>query len=272
MKHLKDAQILLNSGDGVSAMAIIENILGLAPRNPEAIRLKAQILDAWGRFDESMQLLHSLAQMETVTSEAYRAIEERAIEEKEGFIFSEITPEGRLFYAHPTEILWITAAGFLGCATFLIVAPQWFSEGTPNLLHLFGMFSVCVLVPWFSLMVVHMRGIKRVLVGIKGMRISTRFQDTNLAWDDISAAVIIYDHNVNSQFLQLTVYSKREKLPMMTFDISKKTPVVRARRHFLRSVLTHVDTICYVPRAAYDASQFNPQDIRPAATHQDEVA
>ena len=36
--------------------------------------------------------------------------------------------------------------------------------------------------------------------------------------------------------------------PLFNFDISKSKSVIRARRHFVRLILSYIDTVSYVPR------------------------
>lgn len=249
MKHTRDAQNLLDNGDSAGALRVLDNLLGLAPRNPDALRMKAQILDGWGRFDDSLLVLHALSQIPNLSDDCLNDLERRALEEKEALVYSELSQEGRWYFAFPRAQIWISLFGFLGCALFLFLSPNLLSEGTDRLADLIAAFALFVVCPWVALMAVHLIGIKRILVGMQGLRVCTRFKEKNLRWDEIAVAVVEYDLNLNSKHLKLLIYAKESpKVPLFSFDISNKRSVVKARRHFLRNILGYVDTVCYLPK------------------------
>ena len=249
MKHVRDAQNLLDSGDSAGALSVLENLLDLAPRNPDALRMKAGILDGWGRFDDSLIVMHALSQIPNLSDECVADLEQRAMEEKEAVVYSELSQDGRWYFAFPRAQIWISLFGFLGCAVFLLLSPNLLSEGTDRLADMVAAFALFVVVPWVALMVVHVFGIKRILVGMQGIRVCTRFKETNLPWDRVKAAVVEYDLNINSKHLKVLIYTKESpKTPLFIFDISRKHSVVKARRHLLRNILGYVDTVCYLPK------------------------
>lgn len=258
MKHIKDAQQFLDKGDSAQALSVIENLLGLAPRNPEALRMKARILDGWGRFDDSLSTLHQLSQLPNLPEECLLDIERRALEEKETIIYSELSHEGRWYFAFPRSQVWISLAGFLGCATFLLLSPSLLSEGAESFSQLILSFTIFVLLPWLGLMAVHLTGVKRVLVGLHGIRVCRRFSELALKWEEMGGAIIEFDQDPASEHLKLLIFSKEDsKRLLATFDISPSRSVVRARRHFVRNVLSYVDTVCYLQRRG-DGSQEIP--------------
>lgn len=248
MKHLYDAQQFLKKGESQAAMTVLENLLDLAPRNPEALRLKALILDSWGRFDESLATLHNLSQMSGLTQECASDIERRAFEEKEAVVYSELSSEGRWYFAFPAIQVWISLYGFLGCAFFLLLSPNLLSQGNERFSDLMAAFLFFVVMPWIGLMIVHFTGIKKILVGINGVKICSRLSEINIRWDQINAAVVEHDPDILKSKLSLILYSKESPSKILyKFDVSKKGGVVRARRHFVRSILNYVDTVIYIP-------------------------
>jgi len=251
MKHVKDAQKLLDQGDAPEALGILESILSLAPRNSQALRLKARILDAWGMFDESLLLLHTLSQTGSLSNEELAELETRAMEEKESIVYSELSSEGRWYFAFPMAQVWISIYGFMGCAAFLLLSPTLLSGGTENVATLSAAFTFFVVVPWLALLAVHVTGVKRILVGVTGLRVCHRFSQMTHPWASLGKAVIEYDHDTRSGYLRLHLYTPENKVtPLVSFDISRRKSVVRARRHFVRNVLSYVDVVCYLPRAS----------------------
>ncbi len=247
MKHVADAKKLIAEGKSHQALAVLDNLLGLAPQNHDALRLKAQILDSQGRFDESLTVLRDLSRHDNISDETMRELELRTFEEREAVVYSELTPEGRWYFAFPTQQVWISLYGFFGCAAFLLLSPGLIGqEGSGNLLGLLAAFLVFVALPWIALMVVHCVGVKRILVGLNELRICHRFKQKRIVWKDVDAAVIQYSSDLKSGSLSLLLYQQGNHEPLVRFNVSKKGSVVKARRHFVRSILTHVDSVSYV--------------------------
>jgi hypothetical protein len=253
MKHVNEAQKLYAAGDGTGALQVLDDLLDLAPRNPEALRLKATILDSWGRFEESYQTLLKLSQLPNPSEEVVQEIEQRANEEREAILFSELTSEGRWYYAFPGSQLWVSVLGLVGCALFLISSSQ-VNFANPNEVVAMALsFFFLVLLPCVMLAIIQFTGIKRILVGLRGISVCTRFKEQLYAWDELKAAVVEFDPDPRVDFLRLKIFGNGEsKEPVLNLDISRAKSVVKARRHFLKNVLTHVDTICYVTRTQAD--------------------
>lgn len=249
MKHVNEALKLYNAGDGNGSLQVLDNLLDLAPRNPEALRLKARILDAWGRFDESYQVLLALSQLPSPSEEAVQEIEQRASEEREAILFSELTSEGRWYYSFPGAQLLVSIFGLVGCALFLITSSQVNFANPNEVIAMALSFCFLVLLPCVFLVVMQLTGIKKILVGLRGISVSTRFSERSYAWEDLKAAVVEYDTDPRVDFLRLKVFGLQDpKEPILNLDMSRSKSVVRARRHFMKNVLTHMDTVCYVAR------------------------
>lgn len=253
MRHVKDAQTYLKQGDSVRAHEVVEGLLSLAPRNPEALRLKAEILDGWGRFEESLKTLQVLSQVNALPDACVRDLERRSFEEREAIIYSELAPEGRWYFALPVAQFWISLVWFVGSALFLILGVNLVNEGPESAGRLTLAFVLFVGLPLVAFLIMHAIGVKRILIGLKGITVCTRFREDNLSWEKVACAVVEYDKDPHVDHLKLHVYAegKKEK-PHFSFDISRRRSVVKARRHFVRNILGYVDTVCYVSRTAED--------------------
>ncbi len=271
MKHVNEAQKLYDAGDGSGALQILDNLLDLAPRNPEALRMKAKILDSWGRFEESYQTLLTLSQIPNPSEEVVHEIEQRASEEREAVLFSELTSEGRWYYSFPASQLWVSVIGLMGCALFLISSSQVNFSSANEVMTMALSFFFLVLLPSIMLVVIQLTGIKRILVGLSGVRVCTRFRERHYGWEDLKAAVIEFDPDPRVDFLQLKLFGRTEaKEPLVVLDLSRSRCVVRARRHFLKNIVTHMDTVCYVSRNAVEAlsspaEKENDKNLPPSA-------
>lgn len=249
MKHVADAKNLIERGRGTEALEIIENLLNLAPQNHAALQIKAQILDAQGRFDESLSVLRKLSGYSNLAPDVLLDLEKRSLEEREVSVYSDLTPEGRWYFAFPGVQVWISVYGFFGCAAFLLLSPGLIGQtGTENLLELAFAFFLFVGLPWLALMVVHFAGVKKILVGLEGLRVCKRMSHEEFSWSQIGSAVLEYDNDIKSGHLFLALYEKESRKLLTRLNVSRKKSVVRARRHFVRTVLSHVDVVSHVCR------------------------
>lgn len=262
MKHLKEAKLLLEQGESAEAMEIIENLLSLSPKNTEAIKIKAFILDAWGRFDESLALLHTLGKLSSTEEEPYAELDKRIDEDRESLIYSRLTPEGRWYFQFSPLQMIISLIGLMGCFLFLITSPSFFENSNaaipPGLI--FSFFTL-VVIPWLFLILLNMHGVKKILVGLTGIQVFYGMKKIEYNWEQMGHVVIEYDQNLKEDYLHMIVYSRLTREPLFNFDISKSKSVVRARRHFVRLVLSYIDTVSYVPRGK--ATNIEKQQDKP---------
>jgi hypothetical protein len=264
MKHLKEARQLLKQGDAQGALDIIDNILGFAPKNPEALLLKSFILDSWGRFDDALALLHTVAKVssdEDLVSELDRRIEE----DRESLIHSRLTAEGRWYFPFSPMQVFISLFGLMGCILFLVFGPLYFGKPNGSVFVALSFF-ILVFLPWMTLVFFNFRGVKKILVGLQGIQIFSGWKKRSFTWNEFSCAVIEYDRNLNANYLRLVLYSSKTREPLLNLDISKDRGVIKARRHFVRLVLSYVDVVSYVSRGnATEPPDSAKQDFRKAA-------
>ncbi len=262
----------MEEGDGPGALEILDHLLELAPRNAEALRMKAQILDSWGHFDVSFELLKRVAALDSSSPELFAIYEERMQEEREAIVFSELTPEGRWYFAFPRAQMWVSAYGFLGCAAFLLLSSSWANKGAEALTTLLTAFAFLVLIPWVALIIIHFRGVKKILIGIEGIKICSAVSSRLHKWNEISSAVIQYDPDLNSKTLSIEIYGKTSSgIPLEKFNVSEGRSVVRARRHFLKNLLAYIDnTVWRVnPNSIYSIRNQSVEAVQEKSVHQE---
>lgn len=260
MKHIKDAQILLNQGQSIQALEVIDHILAFSPNNPEALRIKAQILDAWGHFDESFVLLQKILQISQSDENVIQDFENRMEEERASLVFSQLTPLGRWYFPFSPMRLFASFFVFLGCIFFLISSPKVLAQPNGTWL-LAASFSCLVLFPWFFSLFLGFRGVRRIFVGFDGISVFYGFKSVFYPWQDMGNVVIEYDPNLKSQYLRMIIYSRFTREPVLNVNISPKGSVIKARRHFVRLVLSYLPQVSYVSRGkateSYDQNKKN---------------
>jgi hypothetical protein len=246
MKHLKDARQFILEGDAQGALEIIENILSFSPKNPEALLLKSNIYDAWGRFDDSLLLLHHLTKISS-DERAGEELRTRMEEDRESLIYSKLTPEGRIYFPFSPIQVFISLFGLMGCLLFLLSSPGYSHEANGGGMLLLSFLSL-VFFPWMLLIILSLKGIKRIQVGLHGIQVFYGWTSKSFQWSQFSCAVIEYDKDLNEDYLKLILYSSATREPLLCFDISRRYSIVKARRHFVRLILTYLDVVSYVPR------------------------
>lgn len=262
MKHLNDAQKLLDAGDSNQALDIIENILSFSPNNPQALRMKASVLDSRGYFDDSLLLLQKAAKLAAGDEEIGQEFVKRVMQDRESLIYSQLTPLGRWYFPFSPLQIFSSLFVFVGCILFLILAPSFLSKPNGSL-WLGGSFVCFVLLPWILSLVLSFRGIKRIFVGFDGISVFYGFKSLFHTWDEIGSVVIEYDPDLHSNYLHMILYSRATREPLLNFDISQKSSRIRARRHFVRLMLSHIESVNYVPRGR--ATEFVDQKNNKAA-------
>lgn len=245
MKHLKDAHQRLLTGDSAGAFEILEHLLAFAPRNPEALKLKAHILDAWGRFDESLVILQQLAGNALPNSEDAEGLLYRLKEEKESMIYSQLTQEGRWYFPFVPGQMFVSMLGLLGSIFFFVSAPNYLGQPGGSLPLVIN-FILLILLPSLLLLTINFKGLKKILVGVRGVQMYYGFQKVEYGWNDMGHAVIEYDPNLTKNHLFLIVYSKSTREKLFSLDISEKSSVIKARRHFVRLLLSYFESVSYV--------------------------
>lgn len=248
MRHLEDAKRLIDEGDGHGALEVIEGVMALAPRNPEALRLKAQVLEAWGHFDESLAILRDTAEAGDLSADGREQLANHLREEREFLLFSVLAQDGRWYFAMPHAQVRVSWFGLLGCLSFLLLATTNQLSDPASLPILLLAFAVLVLGPWFLLMIVFLLGVKKVFVGMDRLEVHTRFVGREILWRDVRSAVVVYDPDPTTGDLRLLLYGTDAQKPLAEFDVSESTCVVRARRHFFKHVLMQVGVASWCPK------------------------
>lgn len=248
MKHVKDAKNLYMLGDSKGAWDIVENILSLSPKNIEALAIKSAILDSWGHFDESLQILQKVANYSQVDDEnAIFNLNQRIEEDRDSLIYSKMTEEGRWYFSFSPLQIFIAVFGLAGCILFLISSPMYFQrEG--SFLFLGLSFFILVLFPWLMLFILHFQGVKKVLIGNDGVAVYHGFTKNFAKWTEIGSAEIECDPDLNTNHLHLILLDNQNENVLFDFNISQKKSDVFARRHFVKNLLSHVSKVTHTMR------------------------
>ena len=247
MKHLSHARIHLQEGESHKALEIIENVLALAPENPEAMRLKAEVLEGWGRFDEASKIIQAISKLRgSFALEARDELKRRFIEERDSLFHTRLSDKGRVYNHFSLVDLWVSIFGVFGCLIFLALLP-YFSNVAYSYIWLYSGFFILVICPFFILLHQKMTRLSAVTIGPKGILIHKRGKATEILWDSVRHVTIEYDYNISLDYLVMKVFIKGNKIPL-PINISRQSPDIKGRRHFTRAVISYVDSYSYTAR------------------------
>ena len=248
MKHLSEIKSLINLGDSKAAMEALDSLLCLAPKNSEALRLKADILDSWGRFEDSFLILRKMVDVSSLSDESIYFVNKRGLDDRTSLIYSDVTNEGRVFYPFPLKQVVISLLGVLGCIGFLLISPNYMQPNEDNQWAKIGLFFfLLVMLPWFALIVSHLKGIKKIVVGMRGLKIVRGTRVTEIPWNDVGCVIVEHDNDSNKDHLKLQLYRSGPTSSLLEeLDISRANSVVKARRHFVHCVISYVGIVLYL--------------------------
>jgi tetratricopeptide (TPR) repeat protein len=257
MKHLNHAKQYLENGQAQKALDIIDHILELAPKNPEALKLKAHIFESWGYFDKSLQILQDILKLQcSLSKDALQKLRHYYEEEKEDLLFTRLTPSGRAYFHFSYWEFWICIFGILGCSSFLALyykASVLFSSN----FWIYPAFVTLVLAPFSFLFIHKYFKVSAIILNGQGLVICKRFQKLKIVWEEVRHVQVVYDEDIQTHFLKLKFYFKEKTRQELFIDISSKSSDVKARRHFTKSILAYVDSFSYAPRNLNESTSPN---------------
>ncbi len=246
MKHIKDVQNLISEGNIQEALEVLENVLLFSPNNPQALYLKAKILDSLGHFQESFLILQKVNRLSD--DEEYKtAFQERLYEDRRDNLFSIPTEDGRVYYPFSRALIFISAIGLVSCLLFLIFGSNIYMaiNDFPTFL---GVFFIAVISPWIAILLFNYFCTKKISVTSQSIQIFQGMSHVTFLWDEIKCVVIQHENNINIDYLQLIAYGYQSKKPLFNLNISRHKSVVVSRRHLTLFILNKVKIFSYLPR------------------------
>ena len=239
MRHVKDIQQIYVEGRIEDAQSALDDLLTLGPRNADALKLRAKLFEAEGRFADEARAWEKVLAADPEDQDAVTYFLGRQMEDREYFYFTDdLAGGGRKFLAYPRTLVTTSAFGLVGCVAFLTVTKL--IQIFPILGHpafLLSSFGLFVLGPWVQIILTYIRSLRAICISPQGIEISTRFRKHTLQWMDLDKISLVRDlSDAENPAIKLVVSPKDQLLPRLEVDLSKDSTAVRARTYLVREI------------------------------------
>jgi len=241
MRHVKQIQMLVDQGQVAEAHDALDNLLSLGPKNVEALKLRAQLYSAEGRFKDEASIWDHLATIDREDPDVVNYHLRLAMEQQENFYFSEeIQGGGRRFLAYPRMLIKASVFGLFGCLGFLILtklSQMWSFLADPSVM--LATFAILVMVPWLVILVSYARGTRYLSVTPEGLLWVKRFGVKRWAWSELGAIYLAHTQEPKAaRPFSLIFVPKTENGAPIEVDLTPSQGVIRARSAMIREVAT----------------------------------
>lgn len=256
MVHVKQIKDQLARGEEAQAEVAIERLLGLGPKNIEALKLKAQLLKNAGKYDDEFGVWEKVIQIDNEDPEALVFFQRRFMEEQERYYFiDELPGQAKRFHTYPRSMVKTSLIGLLSCSVFLFLPAA--ADDYPFIrsqAFLLTSFGLLVILPWLGIIWAFIHSLRYVLLTENGLRIATRLRSFDLKWDDISEVYVVRSGDAfNGLCLVLRPNDSLAK-PSLALDISEDNSSLRAKAYLLKEIRKKIENIVFCREDEYKSS------------------
>ena len=244
MKHLSSIRNLMEEGQVVEAKTALENLLELGPHNLEALKIKASIFAAEGKFKEEEKIWHQILELTPDDEDAIEYIQQRQID----FYFTDDLPGGaRRFLAYPRALVKISLIGLMCCMSFLMLTKVSEEKAwgmTPELIYL--AFLLLVICPWIGIIYTWSRSLKNVVTSYEGIEVAARFKNYAYKWNELKEVCLVSAFNPFEPDLRLLIVPMKNGHNPISIDLNEESTSIRARSFLINELLNHYPNARYV--------------------------
>lgn len=251
MRHVTRIQQLINNGEIGEAEEALENLLALGPKNLEALKIKARILEARGFFKDATREWEKVASLANSDLDAIDYFRRKYIEDRENFFYTdELADGGRRFIAYSRAMIQAALLGLLGCMIFVIAL--WLNSSQEQLASpwfLISLFVICVCLPWPFVMYAYLTSVKSVTVSGVGLSLATRTKTHDYRWNELSGIYVAHSGNLQLADLALILVPKEGvDKPVLEIGLNEATTSIRARSSLVQEVARQAAEPTYLER------------------------
>lgn len=236
MMHVKQINHLIEDGKTYEAEDALDQLLALGPKNTEALKLKAYILSAQGRFEEELETWLRILKIDTEDDDAVSWLQTRHFEEQEHRYFTDQLPGGGFKYlTYQRGLLKPMIFGLIGSLSFTfftnIAMSQVQALAKPEIL-IVGFLTV-VLFPMIWVAKAYLTTMHCLKLDRSGISISTRLKTFSYTWDEFEDIFLCHISNVSKSDLALTFIPKDNSKPSIEIDLNPEETSIRSRHHLI---------------------------------------
>jgi hypothetical protein len=240
MRHVSTIKKIIDKGEFKEAMSALESLLSLGPNNLEALKLKAMLFHAEGRFIDETKVWEKILNVDREDVDAINYIFKQQNEDREHYYFTDEVPGGgRRYLAYPKALITMSMFGLFGCLAFLSISKlsdqyPWLAEAEVMLAN----FAAFVMLPWVGIIISYFRSVKSVSILPTGIEITTRVKLLRFQWIDVEKLCIVSNLSDGKLSLSLLVLPKVSagKLPIVSLDLTDNSSSIRAKTYLMRDI------------------------------------
>lgn len=238
MRHMSSIRKMVDEGQIEEASHALTNLLEIGPNNLEALKLKAELLEAEGRFKEEEQLWRKIIALEPEDNDGLMYLERKLIEDRELYYFTDDLPGGgRRFEAYPRNLITMALIGLICCTAFLTLSRL--GEAFPMVkqpIVFLSAFFFLVLMPWLVLVYNYFRSLKTITVHKSGIVLSTRLRQFTFNWNELRGIAVAHHHDASKPSLELLLIPENSEREKISVNLELDTTHIRARSYFLEEL------------------------------------
>lgn len=238
MKHVTAIRKYVEQGQRDEAHSALDSLLALGPKNIEALKLRAFLYNAEGRFNEEAKIWEQVIEIDNEDVDAIRFYLKQRHEDQEHFYFTELLENGaRRFHAYPRALLNAAVFGLFGCVSFVILGRMLHEVPQPNQLWLLlGLFGLLVVSPFVAIFAVYFRAIRHITVSPVMIEVATKFRRFIYKWQDVEKVALHHSYNAGETSLELVITPRDPKASVISIDMTDATSSIRAKSYLLREL------------------------------------
>jgi hypothetical protein len=224
------------------ALSILDDILNLSPRNFNAVKLKVEILEDLGLFEDVADLIREIAQIPDLSEEMKHFLRSKLIEERVAQFYVEHVDEGPLFISPPAAGFWLALIGVFTSLFFITFSHFLLLQNSFNQDVLFFSFLLLVVLPWFLLMIVNKKTVHSYLINSNGIILNSFGKRWIYKWEDMKSILIEskIERQLKSRKLSLKIELDDKKI---SIDLSSSSALFYCRKPFLKEFLKHAPCV-----------------------------
>ncbi len=261
MKHVNAIRKYVEQGQREEAHSALDNLLSLGPKNIEALKLRALLYSAEGRFNDEAKIWDQVLTIDNEDIDAIRFYLRQRHEDQEHFYFTELLENGaRRFHAYPKALLNAAIFGLFGCVSFVILGRLLQSLPQPEQLWLLlGLFGMLVIAPFVTIFTVYFRALRHITISPGMIQVGTRFRNLVYSWQDIEKITLVHAYDQGETSLELVITPKDPQHSIINIDMTDATSSIRAKSYLLRELSSYPVGLEYQQLTGPDARQPNPR-------------
>lgn len=244
MKHVNAIRKDIENGQTAEAYEALDNLLHLGPSNVAALKLKALLFNAEGRFRDEARVWNQIIEIDSEDEDAILYYQGQQLEDRELFYFTEDLPGGgRRYLAYPRAVFTTTIFALLGSLSFwfiqakvLELPKEW------QISAIYTAFMITVVTPVLFWLFHFLKALKYIDLTETGLTIRSQIKSIQIPWNDVEHACLRYGKDPNNPDLRLSIIPRTEGTPHILIDMNDHSSSVRARSYLLTEIERYLET------------------------------